>query len=112
MGDLESQGVIRRMKLNEHLKFCAPAELVPKKSEKLCFVIDFTALNKYVNRPMHAFPSSNDIARSLKANTSHIGCIGLQTSSYVIATGKCMGGPIDVFIKAVKSMTKRSFPLF
>ena len=75
MGDLESQGVIRRMKLNEHTKFCAPSGFVPKKSGKLCFVINFTALNKYVNRLVHAFPSSDDIARSLKANTSHMACI-------------------------------------
>ena len=35
VGDLESQGVIRRMKPNEHSKFCAPAGFVPKKSRKL-----------------------------------------------------------------------------
>merc|ERR1711873_167477 len=52
VNNLESQGVIRRMKPNEHSKFCAPAGFVPKKNGKLRFVIDFTALNKYVNRPV------------------------------------------------------------
>ena len=48
ISQLELQGVIRHMKPNEQSKFCAPAEFVPKKSGKLRFVIDFTALDKYV----------------------------------------------------------------
>ena len=52
---LESQGVIRKMKANEQSEFCAPSGFVPKKSGKLRFVIDFTALNKYMQRPVHSF---------------------------------------------------------
>ena len=48
MSQLELQGVIRRMKANEQSEFCAPSGFEPKKSAKLRFVIDFTALNKYV----------------------------------------------------------------
>ena len=55
ISELESQGVIRHMKANEQSKFCAPAGFVPKKSGKLRFVINFTALNKYVQRPVHLF---------------------------------------------------------
>ena len=82
VGNLESQGVIRRMKPNEHSKFCAPAGFVPKKSGKLRFVIDFTALNKYVNRPVHSFPSSDDIARSLKYDTTHMACIDFPSGYF------------------------------
>ena len=82
MGDLESQGVIRRMKLNEHSKFCAPAGFVPKKSGKLWFVINFTALNKYVERSVHAFPSSDQIAQSLKLNTTHMACIDFPSGYF------------------------------
>ena len=82
MGDLKLQGVIRRMKLNKQSKFCNPAGFVPKKSEKLQFVINFAALNKYVNCPVLAFPSSNDIARSLKSDTSHMACINFPSGYF------------------------------
>merc|ERR1712082_105904 len=82
IGKLESQGVIRRMELNEQSEFCAPAGFVPKKRGKLWFVIDITALNKYVNHPMHAFSSSSDIARSLNSDTSHKACIDFP-SGYI-----------------------------
>ena len=75
ISDLELQGVIRRMKPNEHSKSCTPAGFVPKKSGKLRFVIDFTALNKYVQRPVHSFPSSDQVAQALKASTTHIATI-------------------------------------
>ena len=55
INQLESQGVIRKMRANEQSEFCAPSGFVPKKSGKLRFVIDFTALNKYVKHP---FPRS------------------------------------------------------
>ena len=82
IGKLELQGAISRMKQNEQSKFCAPAGFVPKKSRQLQFVIDFTALNKYVNRPLTAFPSSHDIARSLKANTTHMACIDFPSGYF------------------------------
>ena len=82
VSNLKSQGVIRRMKPNEHSKFCAPAGFVPKKSGKLRFVIDFTALNKYVNRPVHSLPSSDDIARSLKSDTTHMACIDFPSGYF------------------------------
>ena len=72
ISELESQGVIRHIKAEEQSKFCAPAGFVPKKSGKLRFVIDFTALNKYVQRPVHSFPSSDQVAQALKVSTTHI----------------------------------------
>ena len=75
ISQLESQGVIRRMEANEQLEFCAPSGFVPKKSGKLRFVIDFTALNKYVRRPVHSFLSSDQVAQSIKPGTTHIACV-------------------------------------
>ena len=82
ISELESQGVIRRMKANEQSKFCAPAGFVHKKSGKLRFVIDFTALNKYVQRPVHSFPSSDQVAQALKASTTHIAAIDFPSSYF------------------------------
>ena len=101
------------MKPNEHLKFCAPAGFVPKKSGKLCFVINFTALNKYVNRPVHAFPSSDDIARSLKANTSHMACIDIPSGYFQALLSKHSQGYTDfntefghfLFLRALQGLS-------
>ena len=61
LNDLVEQGIIRRLGPNETSDVCAPAGFVPKKSRKLRFVIDFTSLNKYIERPVHAFPSTDQI---------------------------------------------------
>ena len=69
---LLKQGIIRRVGADESSKYCAPSQFVPKKSGKLRFVVDFTALNKFVMRPVHSFPSSKQVMNSIKANTTHI----------------------------------------
>ena len=82
MSQLESQGVIRRMEANEQFEFCAPSGFVPKKNGKLRFVIDFTALNKYVQRPVHSFPSSDQVAQSIKASNTHIACVDFASGYF------------------------------
>ena len=100
------------MKPNEQSKFCTPAGFVPKKSRMLWFVIKLTILNKYVEWPVHAFPSSDQIVQSLKLNTTYMACICFQTYGYFIAAGKCMNRAVNLIINAVKSMTNQSFLLF
>ena len=82
IGKLELQGVIRKMEANEQSEFCAPSGFVSKKSGKLRFVIDFTALNKYVRRPVHSFPSSDQVAQSLKPGTTHIACVDFPSGYF------------------------------
>ena len=82
ISQLESQGVIRRMEANEQSEFCAPSGFVPKKSGKLRFVIDFTALNKYVQRPVHLFLSSDQVAQSIKSSTTHIVCVDFPSGYF------------------------------
>ena len=57
----ESRGIIRKLEPNETSEVCAQAGFVPKKSKKLSFVIDLTAFNKYIERPVHSFPSFGQI---------------------------------------------------
>ena len=45
---LEKQGIIRKLGVNEPSQFCAQAGFVPKKSNKLRFVIDFSSLCWYI----------------------------------------------------------------
>ena len=61
LDDLVTQGIIRRLGLNETSEVCAPAGFVPKKSKKLRFVINFTSLNKYIERLVHSFQSTDQI---------------------------------------------------
>ena len=82
ISQLESQGVIRKMEANEQSEFCAPSGFVPKKSGKLWFVIDFTALNKYVRRPVHSFPSSDQVTQSIKPGTTHIACVDFPSGYF------------------------------
>ena len=70
------------MKSNEQSEFYAPSGFVPKKNRKLRFVIDFTALNKYVQRPVHSFPSSDQVAQSIKSSTTHIACVDFPSGYF------------------------------
>ena len=46
--------------------WCSPAFFVAKKdSNKVRMVTDFTNLNKYVKRPVHPFPSSEEIMQAV-----------------------------------------------
>ena len=70
------------MESNEQSEFCAPSGFVPKKSGKLRFVIDFTALKKYVRRPVHSFPSSDQVAQSIRPGTTHIACVDFPSGYF------------------------------
>ena len=69
---LLSQGIIRKVGSDESSSYCTPCQFVPKKSGKLRFVVDFMALNKYVARLVHSFPSSEQVMNSVKADTTHV----------------------------------------
>ena len=69
LDDLVAQGIICRIEPNETSEVCAQAGFVPKKSKKLRFVIDFTLLNKYIERPVHSFPSTDQIQQAIRHDT-------------------------------------------
>ena len=49
----------------EPTDWCAPGFFVVKKNGDLCLVVDYTHLNKYVQRPVHTFPSAQEIISKL-----------------------------------------------
>ena len=51
-------------------------------SGKLRFVIDFTALNEYLQCPVHSFPSSDQVAQSIKSSTTHIACVDFPSGYF------------------------------
>ena len=44
-----------------------------------------------------------------EVDTSHMGCIRLQTSSYIITSGEYMHRPIDIFVKGGEIDDKTKF---
>ena len=46
-----------------------PAFFVPKNNGKLRLVTDFSYLNKFIKRPVHPFPSANDIMQNIPAGS-------------------------------------------
>merc|ERR1712074_456480 len=86
---LLKQGIIRRVGVDESSKYCAPSQFVPKKSGKLRFVVDFTALNKFVMRPVHGFPSSEQVMNSIKTNTTCVpiwNLLMLKVQPFILAS--------------------------
>ena len=49
----------------EPTEWCAPGFFVVKKNGDLRLVVDFTGLNKYIRRPIHTLPSTQDIISGL-----------------------------------------------
>ena len=56
--------------VNEPTTWCSPAFFVPKADGKwVRLVTDFTALNKFVRRPTHPFPSTREIIEAIPPDT-------------------------------------------
>ena len=88
LAELESQGIIINMGVNEQSQFHAPAGFVPKRSGKLRFVIDLISLNKYAESPVHAFPSSDKVAQSRESNTTHMACVDFPSGYFQVKLHK------------------------
>ena len=82
LDNLVEQGIIRRLGPNETSEVCAPAGFVPKKSKKLRFVINFTSLNKYIERPVHSFPSTDQIQQAIRHDTCFMACIDFPSGYF------------------------------
>ena len=63
--------VIEPVPIDETSEWISPAFFVPKEGGKagVRLVTDFTQLNKAIKRPVHPFPSANDITRKIQAET-------------------------------------------
>merc|ERR1711873_396912 len=88
LDDLVEQSIIRRLGPNEKLDVCAPAGFVPKKSKKLRFVIDFTSLNKYIERPVHSFPSTDHIQQAIRHNKRFMACVDFPSGYFQLRLDK------------------------
>ena len=96
LDNLVAHGIICRLEPNETSEVCAQAGFVPKKSKKLRFVIDFTLLNKYIERPVHSFPSTDQIQQAIRHDTCFMACIDFPSGYFQLRLDK-ESQPLTVF---------------
>ena len=54
---------------NDPTEWCAPGFFVAKKNGDIRLVIDYTRLNKYIKRPVHTFPSTQEILAGIEPDS-------------------------------------------
>ena len=64
-------GVIEKVPEQEVSEWTSPAFFVPKPNKDVRLVVDYKQLNKYIDRPVHPFPSPRDIIRSIKPTSNY-----------------------------------------
>ena len=82
IGDMLQAGIIG--KAQGYSDWCSPATFVVKKPTGLMLVMDFTMLNKQVERPVHPFPTTEDIQRSIDPNSRYFANIDLCSAYHQI----------------------------
>ena len=85
---LERQGIIRSLGVNEASDYCAQAAFVPKRSNKLRFVVDFSSLNKYFQRPVHSFPSSDQNLQGIRHDTRFLASLDFPSGYFQLKLDK------------------------
>ena len=67
---LLASGVIVPVDTNERIEWCSPGFFVPKPNGKVRLVTDYRQINKFIDRPVHPFPSCRDIIRGIKPDSN------------------------------------------
>ena len=67
--DLLARGVIEKVPANENVEWCSPGFFVPKSNGKVRLVTDYRQINKFIDRPVHPFPSCRDIIHGVKPDS-------------------------------------------
>merc|ERR1712082_39205 len=78
--DMIQRGIIVKQRASGYSRCCSPATFVPKKPVGLRLVTDYTHLNRYIDRPVHPFPTTEDIQRSISAESRYFAKIDLVSA--------------------------------
>ena len=70
--------------MEEPTEWLSPAFLVPKQSGGDRIVVDLSHLNKFIKRPMHPFPTGNEIAASLNPTSKYFCKLDAVQSFYQV----------------------------
>ena len=62
-------GVIEKVPTNETTEWCSPGFFVAKPDGKVRLVVDYRQINKFIDRPVHPFPSPRDILKDIKPDS-------------------------------------------
>ena len=66
---LES-GVVEKVPDDEVTEWCSPGFFVPKPNGKVRLVVDYRSINKFIERPVHPFPSPRDVLKSINSKSN------------------------------------------
>lgn len=64
-------GVVQKVEGNEFSEWCSPAFFVKKPNGKVRLVVDYREINKYIQRPVHPFPSPRDIIKQINPDSRY-----------------------------------------
>ena len=73
--DLLKSGVIERV--DHPTEWCSPGHFVAKSEGRVRLVTDFSRLNQFVQRPVHPFPSANELLMNLRPESRFFSKIDL-----------------------------------
>ena len=59
-------GVIKAVSPTERTEWCSPGFFVPKPNGAVRLVVDYRDINKFIDRPVHPFPSPRDVVKGVR----------------------------------------------
>lgn len=83
---LEKLGVIA--KVIEPSEWCAPSFFIPKPNGDVRLIADFSKLSQQILRPVHPFPSSHEIIRSIKPGMKYFCSIDARQGYFQLKLDK------------------------
>ena len=81
--DLLKQGIIKKQK-TEYSSWCSLATFVPKKQAGLRLVTDFTRVNRFIDRPVHPFPTTEQIQQSIHPSSRYFAKVDMVSAYHQI----------------------------
>ena len=83
INDLLIQGIIKKQE-NNYADWCSPATFVPKKPAGLRLMMDFTRLNRFIDRPVHPFPTTEMIQQAIHPASRYFAKVDLVSAYHQI----------------------------
>ena len=68
----------------EYSSWCSPATFIPKMAVGLKLVTDFTRLNRFIDRPVHPFPTTEQIQQSIHPSSRYFAKVDLVSAYHQI----------------------------
>jgi hypothetical protein len=77
-------GVIVPVPPHEQVEWCSPGFFVAKPNGKCRLVVDMRDINLFINRPVHPFPSPQDVVKNIKPESKYFCSLDALSGYYQI----------------------------